>query len=99
MKSATKIIFASRPHAFGRRAEPLSLAGYLVDQTKTWATTSRAQDVMGKKVRVDGALDAMAYAPAGLGDECLPGLRNWQPALSVPRKLKRPNLRSKKSWQ
>ena len=34
-------------------------------QTKTWATTARVQDLMGKKVRVDRGLDAMAYAPAG----------------------------------
>ena len=57
-----------RPHAFGRCAD-LSHAAYFVDQTKTWATTTRAQDLIGKKVRVDRALDAMAYAPAGFGDE------------------------------
>ena len=63
MKIATKVIFASALMLSGV-APTLSYAAYLVDQTKTWATDTRAQDVMGKKVRVNRALDAMAYAPA-----------------------------------
>ena len=68
MKIATKVIFASALMLSGV-APTLSYAAYLVDQTKTWATDTRAQDVMGKKVRVNRALDAMAYAPANYGNE------------------------------
>ena len=68
MKTATKIIFASAL-TLSAVAPTLSYATYFVDQTKTWATTTRAQDLMGKKVRVDRAFDAMAYAPAGFGNE------------------------------
>jgi hypothetical protein len=63
MKIATKVIFASALMLSGI-APTLSYAAYFVDQTKTWATDTRAQDAMGKKVRVNRAFDAMAYAPA-----------------------------------
>lgn len=62
MKTATKVIFASAL-LFSAVAPSLSYAAYFVDQTKTWAVNPQP-DVMGKKVRVDRALDAMAFAPA-----------------------------------
>jgi hypothetical protein len=68
MKIATKIIFASAL-MLSVVAPTLSNAAYFVDQTKIWATNTREQNVMeGKKVRVDRALDAMAYAPVDNGD-------------------------------
>ena len=39
-----------RPNAFGRSAS-LSYAAYFVDQTKTWALETRAQDVVDKATR------------------------------------------------
>jgi hypothetical protein len=68
MKTATKVIFASAL-MLSVVAPTLSYAAYLVDQSKTWATDTRAQDVLGKKVRVNRAFDAMAYAPANYGNE------------------------------
>jgi len=68
MKTATKVIFTSAL-MLSVVAPTLSNAAYFEDQTKTWATNTRAQDVMGRKVRVNRALDAMAYAPAGFSKE------------------------------
>jgi len=68
MKTATKVIFALAL-MLSVTAPTLSYAAYFVDQTKTWATNTRAQDVMGRKVLVNRALDAMAYAPAGFSKE------------------------------
>jgi hypothetical protein len=59
----TKIIFASAL-TLSVVAPTLSHAAYFVDQTKTWATNTRAQDVMGKSGRAVRAIDSMAYAPA-----------------------------------
>jgi len=42
-------------------APTLSHAAYFVDQTKTWAVSPQP-DVMGKKIRVDRALDGMAFS-------------------------------------
>jgi hypothetical protein len=67
MKTATKGIFALAL-MLSVTTPTLSCAAYFVDQTKTWATNTRAQDVMGRKVRVNRALDAMAYAPAGFSN-------------------------------
>ena len=61
MKSITKVIFASAL-MLAAAAPTLSHAAYFVDQTKTWATNTPAAP-MGKQVRVDRALDAMAYVP------------------------------------
>ena len=47
MKTATKIIFASAL-TLSAVAPTLSYANYFVDQTKTWALETRAQDVMDK---------------------------------------------------
>jgi hypothetical protein len=68
MTTATKVLFAFAL-MLSVTAPTLSYAAYFVDQTKTWATNTRAQDVMGSKVRVNRALDAMAYAPAGFSKE------------------------------
>ena len=62
MRTAIKVIFASAL-LFSAVAPSLSYASYFVDQTKTWAVSPQP-DVMGKKVRVDRALDAMAFVPA-----------------------------------
>ena len=48
MKTATKIVFASAL-MFSVVAPSLSYAAYFVDQTKTWAINTSAQDVMAKK--------------------------------------------------
>ena len=45
MKTATKVIFASAL-MLSVVAPTLSNAAYFEDQTKTWATNTRAQDVM-----------------------------------------------------
>ena len=50
MKIVTKIIFASAL-MFSAVAPSLSYAAYFVDQTKTWALETRAQDVMDKVTR------------------------------------------------
>jgi hypothetical protein len=68
MKIASKVIFASAL-MLSAVAPTLSHAAYFVDQTKTWAINTPTQDVMGKKVRVHRALDAMAYVPASSGNE------------------------------
>jgi hypothetical protein len=47
MKTATKVIFTSAL-MLSVVAPTLSNAAYFVDQTKTWATNTRAQDVMDK---------------------------------------------------
>jgi hypothetical protein len=71
MNIATKVIFASAL-MLSVVAPTLSYAAYFVDETKTWALeelNTRAQDVMGKKVRVNRALDARAYAPPTYSNE------------------------------
>jgi hypothetical protein len=50
MKTATKVIFTS-VLMLSVVAPTLSYAAYLVDQTKTWATNTRAQDVRDKVTR------------------------------------------------
>jgi hypothetical protein len=50
MKNATKVIFASAL-MLSVVAPTLSYAAYFEDQTKTWATNTRAQDVMDKVTR------------------------------------------------
>jgi hypothetical protein len=50
MKTATKIIFASAL-TLSVVAPTLSNAAYFEDQTKTWATNTRAQDVTDKVTR------------------------------------------------
>jgi hypothetical protein len=66
MKIATKVIFASAL-MFSVVAPSLSYAAYFVDQTKTWALETRAQDVTGKAstIRAIGqsGLNAFASVP------------------------------------
>ncbi|MGA9124886.1 MAG: hypothetical protein WB382_16405 [Pseudolabrys sp.] len=50
MKTATKVIFASAL-MLSVIAPTLSYAAYFEDQTTTWATNTRAQDVMDKATR------------------------------------------------
>ena len=50
MKFATKVMFASALF-LSVVAPSLSYAAYFVDQTKTWALETSAQDVVGKKTR------------------------------------------------
>lgn len=50
MKTATKLIFTSAL-MLSVVAPTLSYAAYFEDQTKTWATNTRAQDVMDKVTR------------------------------------------------
>jgi hypothetical protein len=54
MKTATKGIFALAL-MLSVTTPTLSCAAYFVDQTKTWATNTRAQDVMDKVTRHKGA--------------------------------------------
>ena len=54
MKTATKVIFTSAL-MLSVVAPTLSNAAYFEDQTKTWATNTRAQDVMDKVTRHKGA--------------------------------------------
>jgi hypothetical protein len=50
MKTATKVIFTSAL-MLSVVAPTLSHAAYFEDQSKTWATNTRAQDVMNKMTR------------------------------------------------
>ena len=50
MKTATKVIFTSAL-MLSVVAPTLSYAAYFEDQSKTWATNTRAQDVMDKVTR------------------------------------------------
>ena len=50
MKTATKVIFTSAL-MLSVVAPTLSHAAYFEDQSKTWATNTRAQDVMNKVTR------------------------------------------------
>ncbi|MFZ0102137.1 MAG: hypothetical protein WAL49_07605 [Pseudolabrys sp.] len=54
MKTATKLIFTSAL-MLSVVAPTLSYAAYFEDQTTTWATNTRAQDVMDKVTRHKGA--------------------------------------------
>jgi len=57
MKIPTTAIFASAL-MLSTVAPSLSHAAYFVDQTKTWALETRAQDVMDKVTRHKGAAQA-----------------------------------------
>jgi len=50
MKTATKVIFTSAL-MLSVVAPTLSYAAYFEDQTQTWTTNTRAQDVMNKVTR------------------------------------------------
>jgi hypothetical protein len=67
MKIATKVIFASGL-MFSVVAPSLSYAAYFVDQTKTWALETRAQDVAGKMTRHnEGAAQTQVSRERGVG--------------------------------
>jgi len=57
MKTAAKVIFASAL-MLSVVTPTISNAAYFVDQTKTWATNTREQDVMDKVTRHKGAAQA-----------------------------------------
>src|SRR5262249_13446552 len=61
MKKAAKLTFASAL-LLTAIAPSFSRAAYLVDQTKTWATGDKAQDVMAKRSATRG-VDAFAMVP------------------------------------
>jgi hypothetical protein len=68
MKTTTKVIFASAL-MLSVVAPTLSHAAYLVDQTKTWATNTRAQDVTDKVTRHKES----AAQTTGVGNTSVPG--------------------------
>jgi len=79
MKIATKVIFASAL-MFSAVAPSLSYAAYFVDQTKTWALETRAQDVMDKMTRhKEGAAQTQVSREGilgfyGAGNTSVPGV-------------------------
>jgi hypothetical protein len=79
MKTATKVIFASAL-MLSVVAPSISYAAYFVDQTKSWALESRAQDVMDKVVRhKEGAAQTQGsrdrtFEFYGTGNTSVPGI-------------------------
>jgi hypothetical protein len=79
MKTDTKVIFASAL-MLSVAAPSISYAAYFVDQTKTWALESRAQDVMDKVIRhKDGAAQTQGsrdrtFEFYGTGNTLVPGI-------------------------
>jgi hypothetical protein len=74
MKTTTKAIFASAL-ILAAAAPSLSHATYFVDQTKTWALESRAQDGMGKVTRHDTAKTQNSTDRTfGVGNTSIPGI-------------------------
>ena len=77
MKIATKVVFASA-FVFSVFAPSLSNAAYFVDQTKTWALESRAQDVMDRATRGKAAKTQVSrertFEFYGTGNTSVPGI-------------------------
>jgi hypothetical protein len=79
MKIATKVIFAAGL-MISVVAPSLSYAAYLVDQTKTWALETRAQDVVDKMTRHnEGAVQTQVSRERvpgiyGTGNTSVPGV-------------------------
>ncbi len=74
MKTTTKVIFASAL-MLAAAAPTLSHAAYFVDQTKTWAVETPAQDHMGKVTRHDTARTQAPKGQAfGVGNTSVPGI-------------------------
>jgi len=77
MKIAIKVIFASAL-MFSAVAPSVSYAAYFVDQTKTWALETRAQDVMDKVTRhKEGAAQTQGSRSLGFygtGNTSVPGV-------------------------
>ena len=67
MKTATKVIFGSAL-MLSVVAPSISYAAYYVDQTKSWALETRAQDVMDKVTRYnEGAAQTQVPRERNLG--------------------------------
>ena len=67
MKTATKVIFTSAL-MLSVVAPTLSYAAYFEDQSKTWATNTRAQDVMDQVTRhKQGAAQTQVSRERSLG--------------------------------
>jgi len=74
MKTATKVILASAL-MLSVVAPSISHAAYFVDQTKTWALESRAQDVMDKVTRDKAAKPQVStFEFYGTGNTSVPGI-------------------------
>ena len=79
MKTATQVIFASAV-MLSVIAPSISYAAYFVDQTKTWALETRAQDVMDKVTRhKEGAAQTQGsrdrtFEFYGTGNTSVPGI-------------------------
>jgi hypothetical protein len=79
MKTATQVIFASGL-MLSVVAPSISYAAYFVDQTKTWALETRAQDVMDKVTRhKEGAAQTQVprertFEFYGTGNTSVPGI-------------------------
>jgi hypothetical protein len=78
MKTATKVIFTSAL-MLSVVAPTLSYAAYFEDQSKTWATNSRAQDVMDKVTRHKGVAQTQVSKEGirefyGTGNTSVPGV-------------------------
>ena len=77
MKTVTHVIFASAL-MLSVGAPSLSYAAYYVDQTKTWALESRAQDVMDRATRGKAAKTQVSrertFEFYGTGNTSVPGI-------------------------
>ena len=74
MNIAIKVAFASAL-MLSVAAPTLSHAAYFVDQTKTWALETRAQDVMDKVTRHKAAkTQASTFEFYGTGNTSVPGI-------------------------
>jgi hypothetical protein len=77
MKTATKVIFASAL-MLSVVAPTLSYAAYFVDQTKSWALETHAQDVMDKVTRHKPAKAQVSkdrtFEFYGTGNTSVPGI-------------------------
>jgi hypothetical protein len=74
MKTTAKVIFASAL-MLAAAAPTFSHASYFVDQTKTWALETRAQDHMGKVRRHDTVKTQVSKDRSfGVGNTSVPGI-------------------------
>jgi hypothetical protein len=77
MKTDTKVIFASAL-MLSVVAPSISYAAYFVDQTKTWALETRAQDIMDKLTRHNTAKTQVSrdrtFEFYGTGNTSVPGI-------------------------
>jgi hypothetical protein len=73
MKTATKVILASAV-MLSVVAPSISHAAYFVDQTKTWALESRAQDVMKVTRHKAAKPQVSTFEFYGTGNTSVPGI-------------------------